>query len=166
MRLTKAAFRKIIKRIFAVSFIFALASSTNATAATASGITLQMQPPFGLSDVLTWSWSAKQILSSSGGGGGAGQASVANVSFTRYTDSQSPLFLGAVLTGEHIQNAVFQSGSMTITLENVIVTDYSINIDSANKEPQTETISMAFQAITYTVNGQTFRYDVNQALTN
>jgi type VI secretion system secreted protein Hcp len=143
-----------IKNIFATtSFVIALTLSTGALAAPSDTITLQT--PYGQSNVLTWSWGATLELSTTGDGGGAGKSSFKDMSFTRYTDSQSPKFLGAVVTGQVLPSVIIQTGTMVFTLTNVFVTSYAVGGTAADRRPNMETVTLQFQTFQYTVDGVT-----------
>jgi type VI secretion system secreted protein Hcp len=144
----------IIKNIFAAaSFVIALTLSAGVMAAPPDIITLQT--PFGQSNVLTWSWGATLAISNTGGGGGAGKSSFKDMTFTRYTDSQSPKLLGAVVTGQVLPSVIIQTGTMVFTLTNAFVTSYSVGGTAADRRPNMETVTLQFQTFQYTVDGVT-----------
>lgn len=146
------------KRLATVFFFLALIATTGAWSATSPTPvgTLTISAPFGSSPVLAWSWGASNS-STLGGGSGAGKANLQDLSLTRYSDGQSPLFLNAVVKGQHLATVVLVDGSTTITLTGALVTSYSTGNGSPDGKPtpRTENITFNFGTVTYTVSGVT-----------
>lgn len=141
---------KMIQRIAIAFFAFALTATAGVLAAPPVA-TLTLPAPFGSSPVLAWSWGASSSGTTHiGGGGGAGKANIQDLAVTRATDKQSPLFFGAVTDGTILTSVVLSSGSMSITLENVLVVSYSTG---ASDKTQTDNISLNFSKVTYSVGG-------------
>ena len=141
---------KTIHRIAIAFFTLALTASTGALAGPPVA-TLTIPTPFGSSPVLAWSWGASNSgTTHMGGGAGAGKANVQDLSLTRNTDKQSPLFVDAVVQGTPLPSVVLSSGMMTMTLEDVLVTSYSTG---ASDRTQTENISLNFARVVFSVNG-------------
>ena len=117
------------------------------------------------SEVLAWSWGASQSGSfHSGGGGGSGKANVQDISLTRYLDDQSVTFLMRLVEGQVINTAVIARENLTIRLQDVIVTSYSVGgsgSTSKKQEPQTENITLNFRKVTTEIDGAAYCYDVS-----
>ena len=156
----------VTKHFAATSFVLALIATTSAFAAPPSATlpsvgTLTIPTPFGSSPVVAWSWGA----SNSGSLVVGGHPNIQDLSLTRYTDGQSPLFFKYVAEGTHLPAAVLVDGSTTIALADVLVSSYSTAIgsstgNSAQTQPRTENITFEFAQITYTVNGVTTCFNV------
>lgn len=149
----------MIKQFAAALLVFALAASADVLAATSSD-TITLETEFGQSQVLAWSWGASNSSSLTGGGGGAGKASFQGMSFTRFTDSQSPKFLTVLALGRHLQQVTIARGAMKFILEDVLVSTYSVSGSNDPKEPQTEKITMNFGRITFMFNDAIFNFDI------
>ena len=158
----------ITKRFATASFVLALSVATGALAAPPGSPvgTLTIPSPFGSSPVLAWSWGGSNSgsIGSAGGGAGAGKPVFQELSVSRNSDGQSPLFLDALAKGTHLQSVVLEDGSTNFTLMNVAISSYSTG-DSSSKGsgPQTtqiENLTFRFEAVRYTVNGVTTCFNV------
>ena len=152
---------KSIRRIAFAFCMFALTAATGALAANTGVGTLTLPPPFASSPILAWSWGASNSgTSHTGGGGGSGMANIQDVSLTRFTDAQSPLFFQAVATGATIASVVLTTGPVTMTLENVLVTSFSTG--GSGEKSMTENITLNFAKVTYSVGGVSAGFDYQQ----
>jgi type VI secretion system secreted protein Hcp len=84
-------------------------------------------------DIMSFSWGMSQTgVSATGGGGGAGKVKVHDISFTKQTDSSSPLLMLNCASGAHIKEANFvvrkaggeQLEFLKIKLTDVLVSSY------------------------------------------
>ena len=155
----------VTKYLSAASFVLALTATTAALAAKPlpSAGTLTIPAPFGSSPVLTWGWGVSNYGTTNpgGGGGGVGRASFRELSISRNADGQSPLFFKYVTTGLHLTTVVLVDGSTTITLTDVLVTNYLAgDADAKDKDTPSETISFEFSKLAYTVNGVTTCFNI------
>ena len=104
-------------------------------------------------DVLSWSWGASQVSSSTSAHAAARPCSQ-DISFAKYFDKASPLLMSAAVTGTFIPKAVLtarkaggsQQEFLKIELKNVLVSSYHTGGSSSDVLP-TEQISMQFQAL-------------------
>jgi type VI protein secretion system component Hcp len=155
----------VTKHLAAASFVLLLTAMTGALAAPPAppgSATLTIPSPFGTSPVLAWSWGASNPSSAGSGSSGvvAGKANLQDLALTRNSDGQSPLFLKYLVNGTSLLTVVLVDGSTNITMTKVLVTSYSTGDSSAAAGPgpasqtaQTESITLNFAALTYTVNG-------------
>lgn len=149
---------KSIRRIAVASLALGLAG---AALAANPADTVTLTSPWGQSQVLAWSWGASSPISWQGGGGGSvGKVNFQDMSFTRYTDGQSPKFLSALAAGQPQSSFTVTRGTLRFELEKVYVTSYSVGDSAADKSKQTENLTLNFQIIRYTIDGVTFCYDV------
>lgn len=147
-----------IRRIAAASLALGLAG---AALAANPADTITLTTPFGQSQVLAWSWGASNTATwNTGGGGGAGKANFQDMTFTRYTDLQSPKFLEAIATGQVQPSVTIARGTLRFELENVLVTSYSVGASAGDKSGQTENLSLTFRRIRYTIDGVAFCFDI------
>jgi type VI secretion system secreted protein Hcp len=152
----------VIKYVTASSFVLVLTATTGALAAPPVAATLTIPAPFGSSPVLAWSWGASNSGSTHVGGGGAvGKANIQDLSLTRNTDGQSPLFFSYVAKGQHLPTVVLVDGSTTITLTEVLVTSFSTGDSGTKNTTQTENITFNFAKVAYTVNGVTTCFNIS-----
>jgi len=151
------------KHLAAASFVLALIATTGALAAppvTPVG-TLTIPSPFAPSPVLAWSWGASN--SGSVGGPGTGKANIQDLSITRNSDGQSPLFFDAVARGRTLETVMLVDGATTIALTDVLITSYSTGDSPAAANTNTnriENITFNFAKIAYTVNGVTTCFSI------
>ncbi len=84
-------------------------------------------------DIMSFSWGMSQTgVSATGGGGGAGKVHVHDISFTKKTDSASPLLMLNCANGAHIKEANFvvrkaggeQLEFLKIKLTDILVSSY------------------------------------------
>jgi type VI secretion system secreted protein Hcp len=118
---------------------------------------------------LTWTFGAKETVSSggTGSGGGAGKTTFANLIVTKRTDSCSPALFSAVAKGEHIPKVtVVQQDNnkddvVSVVLENVFIESYQLSGDISQEVP-VETISFNFGAIAITdsISGAKFGWNL------
>jgi type VI protein secretion system component Hcp len=149
---------KSIRGIAAASLALGLAG---AALAANPADTITLTTPFGQSQVLAWSWGASSSSSwQAGGGASVGKANFQDMSFTRYTDLQSPKFLEAIATGQAQPSVTITRGTLRFDLENVFVTSYSVGASAGDKSQQTENLSLNFRRIRYTIDGVAFCFDV------
>jgi type VI secretion system secreted protein Hcp len=103
----------------------------------------------------SWSFGATQTgTMAMGGGGGAGKVSVQDISITKSMDKASPKLFEALATGKHMKEAKLtlrkaggdQHEYFTITLTDVIITNYSTGGSSGEDRP-TESLSLNFAQI-------------------
>ena len=104
-------------------------------------------------DVLAWGWGTS---GSAGGGGGAGKVSVQDISFTKEMGRASPSIMQKCCDGSNIGEiklTLCTIGSVTpehcylqITLENAIVSSYSIGAQGEDPVP-IEKVTFTFQKI-------------------
>lgn len=86
-------------------------------------------------DIMSFSWGASNVSStSSGSGGGAGKVSVQDFSFSKSTDVSSPQLFLHCANGQHINSAVLtvrKQGQDYVkwTLTNVLVSSYQTGGD-------------------------------------
>ncbi len=59
-------------------------------------------------DILSYTQSYRQVISSSGGGGGAGKVTCGDITVLKNIDKSSPKLLEAVATGKHIKEGVIE----------------------------------------------------------
>lgn len=113
-------------------------------------------------EVLAWSWGASNSSTLFiGGGGGAGKANFQDISITRYSDAQSPLFLGAVAQGRVLQEVTLRRDGLEVRLEQALVSSYSVGGVNEKKALQTENISINFAKVCFTAAGSDrFCFDV------
>ena len=152
----------MLRRIAFAFFILALTATTGALAGPPVA-TLTMPAPFGSSPVLTWRWGVRNdgITNPGSGGGGLGRVNFEELSISRNADGQSPLFFKYVATGLPLTTVVLVDGSTTITLTDVLVTNYfPVDTDAKDKDTPSETITFVFSKLAYTVNGVTTCFNI------
>ncbi len=114
-------------------------------------------------DLSSFSWGETLPVSSTGGGGGAtGRVDMTDLTVTKEMDKASTHFMEFCANGRHIKDVRVQielidsKGSkthyMSIELENVIITSYSVG-GSAGEPLPTETISLNFEKVTWKYTG-------------
>lgn len=140
-------------RSLAVALALAFAATFDASAADKNAPTLKT--PFGTSAVQSFSWGATNSVASSGSGAGAGKVTLQELQVTRSVDAQSPFFLLAVATGSHIPCAELASGSLRITLRDVVVSGYQVADAAGKQTPTVEQLALAYTTFSYTVDGVT-----------
>jgi type VI protein secretion system component Hcp len=138
----------------ATAFASVITSSHTASAAVGIGGSLD---GIGTFEVLSVSWGASAVVSQSGGGAGAGKVNLSDINFTKFTDETSPNILEHLLGGLHvpagsitISPANRNSPSITYAIEDVIFTSYQSS-GSGGDDRLTESITMTFRELTYTV---------------
>ena len=92
-------------------------------------------------------------------GGGAGKATFQDLVVTRLSDQYSSVFLGLLSMGEHLNTLTLTRGNLTVELKTVIISSFVVNGTSDRKEPTTETITMAFGAVSFQVDGVEYCWD-------
>lgn len=114
-------------------------------------------------EVLAWSWGASNSTTTSvGGGGGVGKASFQDISISRYSDGLSPLFLGAVAQGTHLQELTIRRQGLEIRLEDAVLTSYSVGGVNDKKAAQTENITFNYAKVCFSAEGSDrFCFDVS-----
>ena len=128
----------------------------------AMSMTINGVGTFGL---LAFSWGASQSGSfHTGGGGAAGKASFQDLSATKYLDATSPVLVGLIATGGVVDEATLtvapKSGpGVTYRLQQVLVTSLSTG-GSSGEDALTENLSLNFAAFEYTVDAETFAWDI------
>jgi type VI secretion system secreted protein Hcp len=84
-------------------------------------------------DVLSFSWGATQMgTSSGGGGGGAGKVSMQDFNFVMGANKASPKLMIACATGEHLKNAILtcrkaggeQQEYLKVTMNDLLVSSF------------------------------------------
>ena len=110
-------------------------------------------------EVLSFSWGVTNAAPAggAGGGGGAGKANFRDLVFTHRIDKATPPLLQACATGKHLPEATIthrkagkgQQEYLIITMNDVIITGV-INSDStADTDPSSETVSLAFAKVDF-----------------
>jgi len=127
-----------------------LGLSGNVLGAKPSETTMTLTIGGETTEVLAWSWGASNNGISLGGGG-AIRANFQNISVTKFTDALSSKLLLRVATGEISDSAVLQSGSITITMSQVLVT--SISTGRSGRDPSYENISLDFNEFVFLSDG-------------
>jgi len=107
-------------------------------------------------DVLGWGWQMSQSgTTHTGGGGGSGTTQIGDISIIKYADKASPLLYLAVMSGQHITEAVLtirRTGGenptpyLTITMTNVLVTSARPGGSSAD-ERLVEQVTLNFAQV-------------------
>ena len=137
---------------------------SSVAAAAKPGMTMTLEG-LGAFEVLAWSWGASNSvqIGSVGGGGGAGTANFQDLSITRYSDALTPLLLQRLASGGHIVGGRLDLATKdqieTFELSMIFVTSLSTG-RSAGEDRQTENLSLAAGAFTYTVGPNTFGWNV------
>ncbi len=114
-------------------------------------------------EVLSWSWGASNSSSyvgSIGSGGGAGKASFQDISLIRYSDGLSASFIHSLATGQHYPSIELARDGLSVLLENVIFSSYSVGGSINEKEPQSETLSLIFSQVTYSIDGSSYCFSI------
>lgn len=151
---------KLKNTILSTLLTLSLAAAIGTASARGSG-SITLTTDFGSTEVIAWSWGAFNSGSFHvGGGGGAGKANFQDVSITRYSDALSANFLSVVANGNHIANATLTRDNLTIELQDVLVTSYSVGGTSDKKELTTENISLNFARVKYEIDGSSLCWDV------
>lgn len=115
-------------------------------------------------DVLAWSWGISNSgTTHQGGGGGSGKANVQDLSFTKYTDSSSPVLLLSASNGQHLATANFvvrKAGGkgapieyIKIDMSEVMVTSVSSG-GSGGEDRLTENVTLNFAKVKFTYTPQ------------
>jgi len=134
--------------------------SSVASAQITGPVTLE-SPGLGATEILSWSWGASQSGSFHvGGGGGTGKANFQDISLTRYSDRFSAFLLNAIATGDHLSSVEISRDGMTITLEHVLITSYSVGGTSSKRDPQTENITLTFEKVTFQIDWQYWSWNI------
>lgn len=105
------------------------------------------------------------VSSPRGGDRTVSEPSVSELTLTRYTDSASPLFFRALTTGDPIGDVVITDGALSMELQNVIISGYSLSASdtaSPQQSPQVEAISLNFTRIIYSVAQGVTCYDLEE----
>ena len=106
-------------------------------------------------DVLAWSWGMSNSgTTHTGAGGGAGKASVQDLSFTKYIDSETNALMLACCKGTHYDDAtliVRKAGGtpveyVVITMNEVLVTSVSTG-GSGGEDRLTENVTLNFAKV-------------------
>src|SRR5262252_863223 len=106
-------------------------------------------------EVLSYSWGVTNSAKIEAGGGGVGKATFTDLSFLHSIDKASPNLLKACATGTHLKEATIthrkagkdQQEYLIIKMNDVIITGV-INSDStADPNPSSETVSLAFAKV-------------------
>ena len=151
---------KIRKTLVSLVFAVVFATSSSIAWAEITGPTLLT---FGdvSTEVLEWEWGAENTINigSISGGGGAGKATFQDLVVTRLTDEYSSEFLRLVSTGIHLDTLTLTRGNLTVVLKTVMISSFVVNGTSDRKEPTTETITMAFGAVSFHVDGVEYCWD-------
>ena len=142
-----------------ISFLFCFAASFHARSEISGPITLE-SPELGSTEVLSWSWGAARPLDIYSVGGASPRTSFAGITISRHSDEYTANLLSLVATGNRMQSAVILRDGMTITLEDVLVTSYSVTGASSKREPQAETIDLNFARIRFEIGGQSWSWDI------
>jgi type VI secretion system secreted protein Hcp len=106
-------------------------------------------------EVLSFSWGVTNAVPAGGAGGGAGKAKFQDLAFTHAIDKATPQLLQACATGKHLPEATIthrkagkgQQEYLIIKMNDVVITGV-INSDStADPNPSSETVSLAFAKV-------------------
>lgn len=119
---------------------------------------------------LSWTFGDSQVVSAGTGTGvgGGGKPSFTDVSFSKRTDSCSPLLFGAVAQGQHIAKVTIlqqdnnKDDVFQVTLEDVVIANYQLS-GEVSREVPTEQISFNFRKITLmdSITGTKFSWDLS-----
>ncbi len=99
---------------------------------------------------------------SGGGGGATGKATFGPITVIREVDSATPGIFLDVATGKHIPSVVitFAAGARTITLQDVLLTGWSlVDPENAGGGQQLEQIEMVYAKIIIDFDGETACFD-------
>jgi type VI secretion system secreted protein Hcp len=123
-------------------------------------------------EIESFSWGATQTGSSShGGGGGAGKVTFSDLSFTKKSDTASPLLALSCANGKHIKSGVLtlaKSGQkavdyFVIKMTDILITSYQVG--GSEPDSPRETCALNYANISYTVKGQRPDGSVDQGTT-
>jgi type VI secretion system secreted protein Hcp len=106
------------------------------------------------------------VSSAAGGNRTVSQPSISEVTITRYVDADSPLYFRALTKRDPIGDVIIEDGDLSMELKDVIISGYSVSAAaSANprKGPQSESISLNFTRIIYSVAGGTACFDLQNS---
>ena len=109
----------------------------------------------GQIEISSFSWGVTNTsIGSQSSGAGAGKITFNPFSITRKIDSTSPSLYAQAVSGKHFGNAVLMAGNVELDMSNGSMSSYGISSSSGDENP-TESISFAFQKITFKYNGGT-----------
>jgi type VI secretion system secreted protein Hcp len=112
-------------------------------------------------EILSYSQTFKNTVSdATGGGGGAGKVTCGDITVLKNIDKSSPLLIGQVVTGKHIEKAVLTFRSIgKAALEYYVVTLQDVLITSIDQTDQNNPARI-FERVT--INSSQFKFSYQQ----
>jgi type VI protein secretion system component Hcp len=167
-RLVPSALSGIIQT--AGGFLVAIVLGLGSTAAFAdiNGPITVSATHLGTSEAISFGFGAQRIFDP-GSIRERSRVEVSAVTVKRFTDEHSPYYLLAALQGRTLAEVVITRGTLTLTLRNAIVSGYEVesaamaeirNRYRRIRSSQIEQVTIAYEEITYQVDGEEIDYDV------